>query len=109
MLYNQLWVYLNSYIYLIFCLTLFFIGIFGILIIRQNIIIIFIAIELSLLAINLNFLFFSWFLNDIMGQVFVIYILTVIGAEAAVGLGLLLLFYRIRGIININEFNTIKS
>lgn len=101
--------YLNLYINLIFTLTLFFIGILGILIIRQNIIIIFISIEIMLLAINLNFLFSSLLLDDVVGQIFSIYILTVIGSEAVIGLGLLLLFYRSRGIVNIHELIAIKT
>ena len=101
--------YLNLYNCLIFTTTLFLIGISGILIIKQNIIKIFIAIEIMLLAINFNFLFFSLFLDDIIGQIFSIYILGVIGAEAAVGLGILILFYRIRGIIDINSILMIKN
>lgn len=75
----------------------FFLGIFGIVFnYNKNIIITLISIELSLLAINLNFIFSSLFLNDIMGLIFALFILTVAAAEAAIGLAILVLFFRVR-------------
>lgn len=76
---------------------------------RKNIIIILISIELMLLSINFNFIIFSVILQDILGQVFTLYILTLAGAEAAIGLAILIIFYRIRGIITINFVNSLKG
>jgi len=81
----------------IIAIFLFFLGIFGIIFnYDKNIIITLISIELSLLAINLNFIFTSIFLNDIIGLIFALFILTVAAAEAAIGLAILVLFFRVR-------------
>lgn len=101
--------YENLYFHLIFTILLFCIGILGIFIIKQNIIIIFISIELLFLSINLNFLIFSFFLNDLIGQIFTLFVLTVLGSEAAVGLGILIIFYRTRGILTIDYLNSLKG
>ena len=101
--------YNNLYFHLIFTSLLFCIGILGIFIIKQNIIIIFISIELLLLSVNLNFIIFSVFINDINGQIFSLFILTIIGAEAAVGLGILIIFYRTRGILTIDYLPSLKG
>ncbi len=89
---------LNNFIisFFLFCLSLF-----GIILNRQNIIIVLMSIELMLLAINLNFIFFSVFLDDIMGQIFSLLILTVAAAESAIGLALLILFFKLHGHISI--------
>jgi len=81
----------------ILAIIIFFLGIFGIVFnYNKNIIITLISIELSLLAINLNFIFSSLFLNDIVGLIFTLFILTVAAAEAAIGLAILVLFFRVR-------------
>jgi NADH-quinone oxidoreductase subunit K len=92
--------------FLIFSITLFFISIF---LTRKNLILIIICIELMLLSINFNFIIFSVYLNDIFGQIITIFILTLAGAEASIGLAILIIFYRIRGIISINFLNILKG
>ncbi len=95
--------------YLIISIILFLIGILGIFLIKKNIIIILMSIELMLLAININFVIFSVYLDDITGQVFALFILTIAAAESAIGLAILVVYYRIRGIISINFINSIKG
>lgn len=95
--------------YLIISVSLFLIGILGIFLVKKNIIIILMSIELMLLAININFIVFSVYLNDVTGQVFAIFILTVAAAESAIGLAILVVYYRIKGIISINFINSIKG
>ena len=95
--------------YLIISVSLFLIGILGIFLVKKNIIIILMAIELMLLAININFIVFSVYLGDTTGQVFAIFILTVAAAESAIGLAILVVYYRIKGIISINFINSIKG
>src|SRR5437870_3279539 len=95
--------------FLIVSCFLFLIGILGIFLIKKNIIIILMSIELMLLAINLNFIIFSVYLNDISGQIFALFVLTVAAAESALGLAILVIYYRIKGIISINFINSIKG
>lgn len=95
--------------YLIISIILFLIGILGIFLIKKNIIIILMSIELMLLAVNINFVIFSVYLDDITGQVFALFILTIAAAESAIGLAILVVYYRIRGIISINFINSIKG
>ena len=85
--------------YLTVSAILFTIGVFGIFLNRKNVIIILMSIELILLSVNLNMVAFSSFLNDMVGQVFALFILTVAAAEAAIGLAILVVFYRNRGSI----------
>jgi len=101
--------FFQLYFFLIFSLILFFFSILGIFITRKNIIIILISIELFFLSINFNFLVFSIYLDDMLGQLFSLFILTVTAAEAAIGLAILIIFYRIRGIISINFINSLKG
>lgn len=89
--------------YLIASTLLFFIGLFGIVLNRKNILIILMSIELMLLAINLNFVLFSTGMDDSMGQLFALFILTVAAAESAVGLAILVIYYRLRGNILIEQ------
>ncbi len=84
-------------------------GILGIFITRKNIIIILMSIELMLLAINFNFIIFSVFLDDILGQIFALLILTVAAAESAIGLAILVIYYRLRGVISVDYISTIKG
>jgi NADH-quinone oxidoreductase subunit K len=88
---------------------LFSLGIFGIFLNRKNVIIILMSIELMLLAVNINFVAFSAELNDLVGQVFAMFILTVAAAEAAVGLAILVVFFRNRGTIEVEDINAMKG
>lgn len=97
---------LISYLYL--SITLFLIGLLGIFVVRKNIIIILMSIELLLLGININFVVFSVYLDDILGQVFSLLVLTVAAAESALGLAILVIFYRLRGVISIQDLSLLK-
>ena len=89
--------------------VLFTIGVFGILVNRKNVIIMLMSVELILLAVNLNFVAFSSFLQDLSGQIFALLILTVAAAEAAIGLAILVAFFRNRGSIAVEDINAIKG
>ena len=95
--------------FLFISIMLFIIGILGIFLVKKNIIIILMSIELMLLAININFIIFSVYLNDLTGQIFSLFVLTVAAAESAIGLVILVVYYRIKGIISINFINSIKG
>jgi len=95
--------------YLTVSAILFVLGVFGIFLNRKNVIIILMSIELILLAVNVNMVAFSSFLNDIVGQVFALFILTVAAAEAAIGLAILVVFYRNRGSIAVEDVNVMKG
>lgn len=95
--------------YLIVAALLFTIGIFGIFLNRRNVIVILMSIELMLLAVNINFVAFSAALGDITGQVFTMFILTVAAAEAAIGLAILVVFFRKRGSIAVEDLSTMKG
>ena len=88
---------------------LFTIGVFGIFLNRKNIIIILMSVELILLAVNINFVAFSAHLGDLVGQVFALLILTVAAAEAAIGLAILVIFFRNRGSIAVDDVNMMKG
>ncbi|AHC73557.1 NADH-quinone oxidoreductase subunit K [Candidatus Endolissoclinum faulkneri L5] len=95
--------------YLIVAAILFTLGVFGIFLNRKNVIIILMSIELILLAANINFIAFSTQLGDLVGQVFALLVLTVAAAEAAVGLAILVVFFRNRGSISVDEINLMKG
>lgn len=95
--------------YLTIAAILFVISVAGIVINRRNLILLLMCIELMLLAVNFNFIAFSRFLGDTLGQVFVFFILTVAAAEAAIGLAILVVLFRNRRSINVQEFNTMKG
>lgn len=95
--------------YLIFSAILFSLSLVGIVINRRNIILILTCLELMLLAVNTNFIAFSHFLNDTAGEVFVFFILTVAAAEAAIGLALVMLLYRNRQSVDIDNLNELKG
>ena len=76
---------------------------------RKNLIVLLMSIELMLLAVNINFIAFSYYLNDLAGQVFVFFILTVAAAEAAIGLAILVVVFRNRGTINVQDLNEMKG
>ena len=88
---------------------LYALSVVGIFLNRKNIIVLLMAIELMLLAVNMNFVAFSYFLNDMHGQVFVFFILTVAAAESAIGLAILVLLFRNRSSISVEELNTLKG
>ena len=88
---------------------LFAIGIFGIFLNRKNVIIILMSIELILLAVNINLVAFSMELNDLVGQVFAMFVLTVAAAEAAIGLAILVVYFRNRGTIAVEDINLMKG
>jgi len=95
--------------YLSVSAILFSIGMLGIFLNRKNILIILMSIEIILLAVNLNFVAFSQHLNDLMGQVFALFVLTVAAAEAAIGLAILVVFFRNKGSIAVEDVSTMKG
>ena len=95
--------------YLTVAAILFSIGIFGIFVNRKNLIIILMSIELMLLAVNINFVSFSAYLGDLMGQVFTMLVLTVAAAEAAIGLAIVVVFYRSHRSIAVEHINELKG
>jgi NADH-quinone oxidoreductase subunit K len=95
--------------YLTVAAILFTIGVFGIFLNRKNVIVILMSIELMLLAVNINFVAFSAFLNDLAGQVFAFFVLTVAAAEAAIGLAILVCYFRNRGTIAVEDINQMKG
>ncbi len=95
--------------YLTVAAILFTLGVFGIFINRKNIIVILMSVELILLAVNLNMVAFSAQLSDLQGQIFALLILTVAAAEAAIGLAILVTFYRNRGTIAVEDVNALKG
>ncbi|MEI7791347.1 MAG: NADH-quinone oxidoreductase subunit NuoK [Alphaproteobacteria bacterium] len=95
--------------YLTVAAILFTIGVLGIFLNRKNIIIILMSVELILLAVNINFVAFSTYLGDLVGQVFALFILTVAAAEAAIGLAILVVYFRNRGTIAVEDVNLMKG
>ena len=95
--------------YLTVASILFVIGIFGIFLNRRNVIIVLMSIEIMLLSINLNMVAFSYYLGDLKGQIFSMFILTVAAAEAAIGLAILVCYFRNKGSISIESVNTMKG
>ena len=95
--------------YLTVAAILFTIGVLGIFLNRKNIIIILMSVELILLSVNINFVAFSAFHSDLTGQVFALFVLTVAAAEAAIGLAILVTYYRNRGSIAVEDINAMKG
>ena len=95
--------------YLTVAAILFAIGFFGIFLNRKNVIIILMSIELMLLAVNINLVAFSSFLGDLVGQIFTVFVLTVAAAEAAIGLAILVVYFRNRGSIAVEDINIMKG
>tara|TARA_B100000965_G_scaffold40752_1_gene29938 strand:- start:2380 stop:2691 length:312 start_codon:yes stop_codon:yes gene_type:complete len=95
--------------YLILGAIIFTIGVVGIFLNRKNIIVILMSIELILLAVNINLVSFSIFMSDITGQIFTLYILTVAAAEAAIGLAIIVAYYRNSGTIRVEEIDKLKG
>ena len=84
-------------------------GLFGIICVTRNILIVIMSIELVLLSVNMNFLVFSYYLDDMLGQLFALFVLTIAAAESAIGLAILILYYRNRGDISIENIAVIKG
>jgi NADH-quinone oxidoreductase subunit K len=95
--------------YLVVGAIMFTLGVAGIILNRKNIIVILMSVELILLSVNINFVAFSKELGDLTGQVFALYVLTVAAAEAAIGLAILVAFYRNRGTIAVEDINSLKG
>ncbi len=95
--------------FLILSALLFAIGVIGIFLNRKNVIIILMSIEIILLSVNLNLITFSYFLNDLTGQIFSLFVLTVAAAEAAIGLAILVIYNRNAGSIEIEKINALKG
>lgn len=89
--------------------VLFGLGMAGIIINRKNLIVLLMSIELVLLAVNTNFVAFSYYLSNVVGQVFVFFVLTVAAAEAAIGLAILVVYYRKRGSIEVQDLDVLKG
>jgi NADH-quinone oxidoreductase subunit K len=95
--------------YLVLAAILFTIGVFGIFLNRKNVIVILMSIELLLLAVSINMVAFSAFLNDLVGQVFALVVLTVAAAESAIGLAIVVVYFRNRGSIAVEDINLMKG
>jgi len=95
--------------YLTVAAILFTLGVFGIFLNRRNVIIILMSVELILLSVNINLVAFSVFLGDLVGQIFTMFILTVAAAEAAIGLAILVVYFRNRGSIAVEDINLMKG
>ena len=95
--------------YLTVAAVLFVIGIFGLFLNRKNVIILLMSIELILLSVNINLVAFSSYLGDLVGQIFTLFVLTVAAAEAAIGLAILVSFFRNRGTISVEDVNVMKG
>ncbi len=95
--------------YLTLAALLFTIGVFGMFLNRKNVIVILMSVELMLLAVNINFVAFSAYLDDLVGQVFTMFILTVAAAEAAIGLAILVVFFRNKGSIAVEDISSMKG
>ncbi len=95
--------------YLVLAAILFTLGVFGIFLNRKNVIIVLMSIELMLLAVNINLVAFSSFLNDMVGQIFAMFVLTVAAAEVSIGLAILVVYSRNRGTIEVEDINLMKG
>ena len=95
--------------YLFLAAIIFTIGIVGIFLNRKNVIVLLMSIELILIAVNINLVAFSVYLQDIIGQVFTMFVLTVAAGEAAIGLAILVVFFRNKGSIHVEDINTLKG
>ena len=95
--------------YLILSSLIFLLGVIGIFLNRKNVINILMSIELILLGVNINFIAFSYFSSDLVGQIFSLFILTVAAAEAAIGLAILVVYFRNKGSIDVKDVNVLKG
>jgi NADH-quinone oxidoreductase subunit K len=88
---------------------LFFVGMLGLVLNRKNILIILMSVELMLLSVNMNFIVFSVHLDDILGQIFALFVLTIAAGESAIGLAILVIYYRVRGTIAVERVQTMRG
>jgi NADH-quinone oxidoreductase subunit K len=95
--------------FLVISFSLFFVGIFGFLCNRKNILLLLLSLELMLLAVNFNFVFFSIYIDDLFGQIFTVIVLTVAAAESALGLAVLISYYRVRGGVALDCVQLLRS
>ena len=95
--------------YLILSSLIFLLGVIGIFLNRKNVISILMSIELILLGVNINFIAFSYFSSDLIGQIFSLFVLTVAAAEAAIGLAILVVYFRNKGTIDVKDINVLKG
>ena len=95
--------------FLVFTMSLFFVGFFGIAFNRRSVLLVLLCIEVLLLSVNLNFIFYATFLDDFFGQLFALYILTVAAAESAIGLALIVVYYRVQGSLSMNAVNLLHG
>lgn len=95
--------------YLLLAAALFSIGITGVVVARKNVITILMSVELMLMAVNINFVAFSAYLSDLVGQVFVMFILTVAAAEAAIGLAILVIYFRQKGTVDVADISSMRG
>lgn len=100
---------IEIYKFLIISGTLFFLSLCGLFLLKRNLLVVLMCIELKILSVNFNFILFSIYLDDIIGQIFTLLILTVAAAESSIGLAILVMYYRRKGIISINIINYIKG
>jgi NADH-quinone oxidoreductase subunit K len=106
---KKIYMWINLIDYLVLNTVIFLIGVLGLVLNRKNILIILMSIELMLLAINMNFVVFSVHLDDLLGQVFALFVLTVAAAESAIGLAILVVYYRVRGTIAIEKIQIMRG
>jgi NADH-quinone oxidoreductase subunit K len=106
---NKIIMIINLINYLIVNTILFLIGMLGLVLNRKNILIILMSVELMLLAVNMNFVVFSVYIDDILGQMFALFVLTVAAAESAIGLAILVVYYRVRGTIAVERVQTMRG
>ena len=102
-------IYVDILKYLVVASVIYILGLWGIILNRQNVIIMLMSIELMLLAVDLNFIFFSVYLDDIIGQLFALLILTVAAAESAIGLAILVVYYRVKSTIDIKAISLLQG
>jgi len=100
---------MNSYNLIYYSLILILIGLWGVVVVRNNLINLLLAIELMLFGISFLFIFFSLFFDDLVGQLMSLFILTIAASESAIGLALLIFYYRLRGLLDIDFINTLKG
>jgi NADH:ubiquinone oxidoreductase subunit K len=100
---------MNFITLLLIPVIIFIIGIAGIILNRKNVLLVIICVELILLSVNFTFLISSFYLDDMLGQIFTIFVLVVAAAESSIGLAILITFYRIKGTITTNVINTLKG
>lgn len=100
---------MNSFIFFLFSIILFSISLLGIIFNKKNVIILLLSIELLLLSCNFNFVFFSYFLDDLTGQIFTLFILTIAAAESVIGLAILIAYFKLNNTISISNIYKLKN